>query len=244
MQHPSRVVLKLSGEVLAGTRKDGIDPKTLASVGDSLARALADGARTAVVLGGGNIFRGLGAASKGMDRVTADQMGMLATVMNGLALRDAIIRAGGRATLFTAFSMDRIGTLYKVERAREQIETGAAAIIAGGTGNPYFSTDTAAALRAVELCCQVFFKGTKVDGVFDKDPAEHKDAKRFTTLGIDELINRRLGVLDLTAATLCRENSIDIRVYKMTAPNAIYAAAMGEPIGTLVRATGDGKSDY
>ena len=231
-----RVMLKLSGEVLAGPSKVGLDPKTLDSVGNELARASNDGARAAVVLGGGNIFRGLGDAAKGMDRVAADQMGMLATLINGLALRDAIERAGGRGALFNAFPVGPVAEPYSVVKARLALDEGILTIVAGGTGNPFFSTDSAAALRAAELGCSLLLKGTKVDGVYDKDPQKHADAKRFDELTVDEMLEKRLGVMDLTAATLCRENNIDIRVYKMTEQGIVHRAALGEPLGTLVRA--------
>lgn len=232
----SRVVLKLSGEVLAGAEDTGLSLEILDNVARQLSDARTAGAEVAVVLGGGNIFRGLGAAAKGMDRVAADQMGMLATVINGLALGDAIKRSGGRAELFTAFPVGPVGSPYKVNRVRRSIKNGDIAILSGGTGNPFFSTDTAAALRAAELGASLFLKGTKVDGVYDKDPAVHTDAKRFDQLTVDEVIERRLGVIDLTAATLCRENGIDIRVYRMTDEQVIRRAALGEPIGTLISA--------
>jgi uridylate kinase len=232
----SRVVLKLSGEVLAGAEDTGLSLEILDNVARQLSDARTAGAEVAVVLGGGNIFRGLGAAAKGMDRVAADQMGMLATVINGLALGDAIKRSGGRAELFTAFPVGPVGSPYKVNRVRRSIKNGNIAILSGGTGNPFFSTDTAAALRAAELGASLFLKGTKVDGVYDKDPAVHTDAKRFDQLTVDEVIERRLGVIDLTAATLCRENGIDIRVYRMTDEQVIRRAALGEPIGTLISA--------
>ena len=171
-----------------------------------------------------------------MDRVAADQMGMLATVVNGIALTDAIVRAGGRARLFTAFQVGSMGTPYSAQLAREAIDSGVLAILTGGTGNPFFSTDTAAALRAAELGCDLFLKGTKVDGVYDKDPEINDDAERFDELSIDEMVELRLGVIDLTAATMCRENNIDIRVYRMTDPQVVRRAALGEPLGSLVRA--------
>ena len=236
LQSP-RVMLKLSGEVLAGTSKSGLNPAVLDTIANELTLALTRGARAAVVLGGGNIFRGLGAAAKGMDRVTADQMGMLATVINGLALRDAILRAGGKSKLFTAFEVGKTGTVYTPERARKTIDKGAIAIISGGTGNPFFSTDTAAALRAAELGCSLLLKGTKVDGVYDRDPEKFENAKRFDEITIDEALSLRVGVIDLTAATLCRENKIDIRVYRMTDPKVIVRAALGEPLGSLIKAT-------
>ncbi len=231
-----RVMLKLSGEVLAGSVKVGLDPTVLNRTATELVSAQKDGAQTAVVLGGGNIFRGLDNATKGMDRVTGDQMGMLATIINGLALLDAVKRAGGKGELFTSFPVGPVGSLYAPNRVRETIGKGDLAILAGGTGNPFFSTDTAAALRAAELECGLLLKGTKVDGVYDKDPEKHPDAKRFESMTIDDMLEQRLGVIDLTAATLCRENNIDIRVYRMTENNMIRRAALGEPIGTLVTA--------
>jgi uridylate kinase len=233
----STIVLKLSGEVLAGNEKRGIDPDTLKSVANSLARAVKDGAKLAVILGGGNFIRGLSVQKTGISRVTGDQMGMIATVMNGLALRDAIVHAGAKAELFTAFAMDRIGKLYTPLAAQECLDSGALAILSGGTGNPFFSTDTGSALRAAELGCRLFLKGTKVDGVYNKDPAIHSDAVRYDELTIEDMIDQKLAVIDLTAATMCRENGIDIRVYRMTDPDIIYRAAMGEAVGTLVRAT-------
>jgi uridylate kinase len=233
---PPLLVLKLSGEVFAGPERSGLDPETLERTATELEEALGAGARAAVVLGGGNIFRGLGAAARGMDRVTGDQMGMLATVINGLALRDAVRRQGGRAELFTAFPMGPVGELFVRDRVRDVVEGGALAILSGGTGNPFFSTDSAAALRAAELGAELLVKGTKVDGVYDRDPAVHDDAERFEELSFDELLSRRLGVIDLTAATLCRENGIDLRVLRMTDPGAVRRAALGEPLGTIVRA--------
>ena len=231
-----RVILKLSGEILAGSSGTGLDPEVLDSVAAQIARALSDGARVGAVLGGGNIFRGIKAATGGMDRVTADEIGMLATVINGLALRDAVRRTGSSAQLFTARPMGPIGQLYTRDRALEIINSGGLAIFCGGTGNPFFSTDSGAALRCAELGCDLLLKGTKVDGVYDKDPMKHADASRFDTLTIDDMVQRKLGVMDLTAATMCRENNVDILVYKMTVPNAIYNAALGKSRGTRVTA--------
>ncbi len=229
-----RVMMKLSGEVLAGKSGAGLDAAVLADVATQLKRAVDEGARIAAVLGGGNIFRGLGEAARGMDRVTADQMGMLATVINGLALMDALRQAGAGATLFTAFPIGAVGAPYVRDSARAVMERHEVAILSAGTGNPFFSTDSAAALRAAELGCDVFMKGTKVDGVYDKDPARFADAIRFDTLSFDEMLERRLKVIDLTAATLCRENDIDLRVYRMTADGVIHRAALGEPLGSLI----------
>ena len=229
-----RMMLKLSGEVLAGEGGSGLDDGILLEVASQLTKALAEEARLAVVLGGGNIFRGLSSVAKDMDRVTADQMGMLATIINGLALKDAVHRSGGKAELFTAFPVGAVGQPYRRDDVSDAMDAGALAILSGGTGNPFFSTDSAAALRAAELGCEVFLKGTKVDGVYDKDPVRFKNAVRFETISIDEVLERRLGVLDLTAATLCRENGIDIRVYKMTDVDIIYRVASGDACGTLV----------
>lgn len=229
-----RVMLKLSGEVLAGTKGQGLDTTTLNQVGSELVRAQKNGCRAGAVLGGGNIFRGLGDAAKGMDRVTADEMGMLATVINGLALRDAVRRNGGRAQLFTARPMGPIGKPYQRDDALEAIDNGQLAILAGGTGNPFFSTDSGAALRAAELGCDLFLKGTKVDGVYDKDPATHEDAIRFENLSFSTMIEQKLGVMDLTAATILMETGVSALVYKMTEDNAVYNAAMGICSGTKV----------
>ncbi len=228
------VMLKLSGEVLAGSRGTGLDPKMLDQVAAELVRAQKEGSKAAAVLGGGNIFRGLGEAAKGMDRVTADEMGMLATVINGLALRDAIRRAGGKAELFTARPMGPIGRPYVRDEAEKAMNSGSLAILSGGTGNPFFSTDSGAALRAAELRCDLLLKGTKVDGVYDRDPARHPDAVRYESLSYDEMIEQKLGVIDLTAATICRENRVELLVYRMTEPNAIYKAATGISDGTKV----------
>jgi uridylate kinase len=229
-----KMLLKLSGEVLAGKGGTGLDAEVLSTVASQLVKALNEGARIAAVLGGGNIFRGLGAAAKNMDRVIADQMGMLATIINGLALTDAVRAQGGKAELFTAFPVGAVGEPYSRDRALRAVNDHALAVLSGGTGNPFFSTDSGAALRAAELGCDVFLKGTKVDGVYDKDPAKFSDAKRFDEITVDDVIERRLGIIDLTAATLCRENRIDIRVYKMTDPDIIYRVASGRPEGTLI----------
>ncbi len=229
-----KVVLKLSGEVLAGDAGSGIDPATLSATANQLVMAQKEGARAALILGGGNIFRGLSAAAGGMDRVTGDEMGMLATVINGLALKDAIRRAGGKVQLYTARPLGPIGQPYVRDEVRDAMNAGVLVILAGGTGNPFFSTDSGAALRAAELGCDLFLKGTKVDGVYDKDPARHADAKRYTSLTFDEMIEKKLGVMDLTAATLLLQNNVSALVYKMTAPDAIYHAALGKCAGTEI----------
>lgn len=229
-----KVVLKLSGEVLAGDAGSGIDPATLSATATQLVMAQKEGARAALILGGGNIFRGLSAAAGGMDRVTGDEMGMLATVINGLALKDAIRRAGGNVQLYTARPLGPIGRPYVRDEVRDVMNAGVLVILAGGTGNPFFSTDSGAALRAAELECDLFLKGTKVDGVYDKDPARHADAQRYTSLTFDEMIEKKLGVMDLTAATLLLQNNVSALVYKMTEPDAIYHAALGKCAGTKI----------
>ena len=229
-----RVVLKLSGEVLAGEAGSGIDPATLSATAKQLVKAQQDGAKAALILGGGNIFRGLSAAAGGMDRVTGDEMGMLATVINGLALKDAILREGGDVQLFTARPMGPIGKPYVRDDVRQAMNNGTLVILSGGTGNPFFSTDSGAALRAAELGCDLFLKGTKVDGVYDKDPARHNDAKRYDRISFDAMIEQKLGVMDLTAALLLLENNVSALVYKMTAPDAIYNAALGKCDGTRI----------
>jgi uridylate kinase len=229
-----KVVLKLSGEVLAGDAGSGIDPATLSATANQLVMAQKEGARAALILGGGNIFRGLSAAAGGMDRVTGDEMGMLATVINGLALKDAIRRAGGNVQLYTARPLGPIGQPYVRDEVRDAMNAGVLVILAGGTGNPFFSTDSGAALRAAELECDLFLKGTKVDGVYDKDPARYADAKRYTSLTFNEMIEKKLGVMDLTAATLLLQNNVSALVYKMTEPDAIYHAALGKCAGTEI----------
>lgn len=227
-------MLKLSGEVLAGEKGFGLNPEVLNSTALQLVNAQKDGARAAVVLGGGNIFRGLGDAAAKMDRVTADEMGMLATVINGLALKDAIISQGGRAALFTARPLGPVGKPYVRDDVQEKLDAGYIVILSGGTGNPFFSTDSGAALRAAELSCDLYLKGTKVDGVYDSDPAKNSAAKRYDKISYDDMIEQKLTVMDLTASTLLRENRVTALVYKMTEPDSIYNAALGKPYGTLI----------
>jgi uridylate kinase len=229
-----KVMLKLSGEVLAGAKGFGLAADVLDDAAQQLAKAQTEGASAAIVLGGGNIFRGLGQAAEKMDRVTADEMGMLATVINGLALKDAIIRAGGKAVLFTARPMGPIGRPYIRDDVNDAMNNGNLAILAGGTGNPFFSTDSGAALRAAELNCDLFLKGTKVDGVYDSDPAKNPDAKRYETVTYDQMIEQKLMVMDLTATTLLRENNVSALIYKMTEPDSIYHAALGNCPGTTI----------
>ena len=230
----SRVLLKLSGESLMGEQHYGIDTKRLADYAEQIAQAVQNGVQVAIVIGGGNIFRGLQGASKGFDRVKGDQMGMLATVINSLALSSALEAAGQPAKVFTAINMFPIGEHYSKWRAIEALEAGTVAIISGGTGNPFFTTDTGSALRAVEVEADVMLKGTRVDGIYTADPEKHPDAVKFTEITYDEVYTRGLKVMDLTATALCKENKMPIVVFNMDTRGNLAKVLAGEPIGTLV----------
>lgn len=230
----SRVLLKLSGESLMGEQHYGIDTKRLADYAEQIAQAVQNGVQVAIVIGGGNIFRGLQGASKGFDRVKGDQMGMLATVINSLALSSALEAAGQPAKVFTAINMFPIGEHYSKWRAIEALEAGTVAIISGGTGNPFFTTDTGSALRAVEVEADVMLKGTRVDGIYTADPEKHPDAVKFTEITYDEVYTRGLKVMDLTATALCKENKMPIVVFDMDTRGNLAKVLAGEPIGTLV----------
>ncbi len=230
----SRVLLKLSGESLMGEQHYGIDTKRLADYAEQIAQAVQSGVQVAIVIGGGNIFRGLQGASKGFDRVKGDQMGMLATVINSLALSSALEAAGQPAKVFTAINMFPIGEHYSKWRAIEALNAGTVAIISGGTGNPFFTTDTGSALRAVEVEADVMLKGTRVDGIYTADPEKHPDAVKFTEITYDEVYTRGLKVMDLTATALCKENRMPIVVFDMDTRGNLAKVLAGEPIGTLV----------
>lgn len=230
----SRVLLKLSGESLMGEQHYGIDTKRLADYAEQIAQAVQSGVQVAIVIGGGNIFRGLQGASKGFDRVKGDQMGMLATVINSLALSSALEAVGQPAKVFTAINMFPIGEHYSKWRAIEALNAGIVAIISGGTGNPFFTTDTGSALRAVEVEADVMLKGTRVDGIYTADPEKHPDAVKFTEITYDEVYTRGLKVMDLTATALCKENSMPIVVFDMDTRGNLAKVLAGEPIGTLV----------
>ena len=230
----SRVLLKLSGESLMGEQHYGIDTKRLADYAEQIAQAVQNGVQVAIVIGGGNIFRGLQGASKGFDRVKGDQMGMLATVINSLALSSALEAVGQPAKLFTAINMFPIGEHYSKWRAIEALQAGTVAIISGGTGNPFFTTDTGSALRAVEVEADVMLKGTRVDGIYTADPEKHPDAVKFTEITYDEVYTRGLKVMDLTATALCKENKMPIVVFDMDTRGNLAKVLAGEPIGTLV----------
>lgn len=229
-----RILLKLSGESLMGEQGYGIDTKRLNEYAAQIHEVAASGVQVAIVIGGGNIFRGLSGASKGFDRVKGDQMGMLATVINSLALSSALEAAGQPAKVFTAINMFPIGEHYSKWRAIEAMDGGAVAIISGGTGNPFFTTDTGSALRGIEVEAEVMLKGTRVDGIYTADPEKDPTATKFTEITYDEVYNRGLKVMDLTATALCKENKLPIIVFDMDTPGNLKKVLEGEPIGTLV----------
>jgi uridylate kinase len=231
-----RILLKLSGEALMGPARFGIDPETLQGIAEQVKEVLALGVEVAVVIGGGNIFRGLAESSRGMDRATADYMGMLATVMNALALQDALERLGCKTRVMSAIEMHQVAEPYIRRRATRHLEKGRIVIFAAGTGNPYFTTDTAAALRATEVHADVLLKATKVDGVFDADPKKHGDAKKFEALTYIDVLNRGLQVMDSTAISLCMDNALPIVVFNLLQRGNIMRVVCGEEIGTWVRA--------
>lgn len=229
-----RILLKLSGESLMGHQGYGIDPERLASYAAQINKLAETGIDIAIVIGGGNIFRGLSGAAKGFDRVKGDQMGMLATVINSLALSSALESIGRPARVLTSVGMFPIGEPYSPARAIETLANGKIAIIAGGTGNPFFTTDTASALRAVEIKADVMLKGTRVDGIYTADPEKDHTATKFDKISYDEIYNLGLKIMDLTATTLCKENGMKIVVFDMDTPGNLQKVIDGENIGTLV----------
>jgi uridylate kinase len=231
-----RILLKLSGEALLGDRPYGVDPAVCAFIAKQVADVRATGVEVGIVVGGGNIFRGLAAAARGMDRATGDYIGMLATVMNGLALQDAIERAGMPVRVMSAIAMNEIAEPYIRRRAVRHLEKGRVTIFVAGTGNPYFTTDTAAALRAIEIGAEVLLKATKVDGVYDADPMQHPTAHRYERLTYQDLLRDQLKVLDAAAVSLCQENDLPILVFDLNAPDNIRRVAAGESVGTLISA--------
>lgn len=230
-----RILLKLSGEALAGDQGFGINPEVIHNIARGVADAHASGVELGMVIGGGNIVRGVAAASKGMDRASADYMGMLATCINALAMQDALEKMGVYTRVQSAIEMAEIAEPYIRRRAIRHLEKKRVVIFAAGTGNPYFTTDTAAALRAMEIDAEVIMKATKVDGVYDKDPNKFSDAVKFDELSYIEVLNRRLAVMDSTAISLCMDNSLPILTFNMKDPANILRAVRGEKIGTLVR---------
>lgn len=232
----SRVLLKVSGESLIGDHDYGIDPEVANQLANEIATVQKEGVEIAIVIGGGNIFRGLAASAAGMDRATADYMGMLATVMNALALSDALERYGAETRVVTAIEMREVAEPYVRRRAVRHLEKGRIVVFAAGTGNPYFTTDTAAALRANEIRANVILKGTKVDGVFTSDPMTDPNATRLKQLTHLQVIERGLKVMDATAVSLCMDNRMPIVVFNLTTPGNIRRAILGQPIGSLVTA--------
>lgn len=233
-----RVLLKLSGEALMGSEDYGIDPKVITRLASEVIEAQAAGAEIALVVGGGNIFRGAGLAAGGMDRVTGDHMGMLATVINALAMQDALEKLGGKARVMSAIKINDVCEDYIRRRAIRHLEKGRLVIFAAGTGNPFFTTDSGAALRAIEIGADLLLKATKVDGVYDKDPNKHPDAVRFDRLGYDEVIARNLQVMDTAAFALARDSDLPLRIFDMSQPGELLRILRGEDIGTLVQGRG------
>ena len=229
-----RILLKLSGESLMGEKQYGIDEKRIAEYATQIKEIADMGIEIGIVIGGGNIFRGLSGTSKGVDRVKGDQMGMLATVINSLALSSALEKIGQKAQVFTAINMFPIGEYYSKWRAIEAMQNGTVAIISGGTGNPFFTTDTGSALRGIEIEAEVMLKGARVDGIYTADPEKDPTAKKFDKISYDEIYTRGLKVMDLTATTLCKENHLPIIVFDMDTVGNLKKVLSGENIGTLV----------
>ncbi|HJR77830.1 MAG TPA: UMP kinase [Nitrospiraceae bacterium] len=229
-----RILLKVSGEMLAGEQGYGIQPSVLEGLADEIAGVVAMGVQVAVVIGGGNIFRGIAASASGMERASADYMGMLATVLNALALQNALERKGTSTRVQSAIEMRQLAEGYIRRRAIRHLEKNRVVIFAGGTGNPYFSTDTAAALRAMEIGAQVIMKGTKVDGIYDSDPLKNADAKKYADIPFMTILNQNLKVMDSTAVSLCMDNQLPLIVFNLKEKGNFERVVRGEPIGTLV----------
>jgi len=231
-----RILLKVSGEVLAGQGSFGIDAARVAALSEEVAEVARAGVQIGLVVGGGNFFRGVAAAAQKMDRVAADHMGMLATVINALALQDALEKSGVPTRVMTAIEMHSVAEPYIRRRAIRHLEKGRIVVFAAGTSNPYFSTDTAATLRGLEIHAELVAKATRVDGVYDKDPLTHPDAVRFSEIGYSEVLSRDLRVMDASAVAMCRDNHLPIMVFNLNVRGNIMRMAMGEPIGTLIHA--------
>ncbi|MDC9723627.1 MAG: UMP kinase [Urechidicola sp.] len=230
-----RILLKLSGEALLGDRDHGIDPKRLAEYADDIKTIIDKGVQVAIVIGGGNIFRGVAGASNGMDRVQADYMGMLATVINGLALQSALEDADIQTRLQTAIKIEAVAEPYIKRKAVRHLEKGRVVIFGAGTGNPFFTTDSAAVLRAIEVEADVILKGTRVDGIYNKDPEKNNDAVKFDNISFDDVLKKGLKIMDTTAFTLSQENDLPIVVFDMNTPGNLLKVVTGENIGTLVK---------
>ena len=232
-----RILLKLSGEAMMGNQEYGIDPAVVQTVAQEIKEVRALGVEVGIVIGGGNIYRGVAASAEGMDRTSADHMGMLATAINSLALQDALEKMGIFTRVMSAIEMNRVAEPYIRRRAVRHLEKGRVVIFAGGTGNPFFTTDTAAALRAMEVKSQVILKATKVDGVYDHDPMIHRKAKKFTKLSYIEVLNLGLKIMDPTAVSLCMENHLPIIVFNLTRRGNIQRVVLGQKIGTIIGGT-------
>lgn len=230
-----RVLLKLSGEALAGEQGYGIDPQTITTIANEVKEVVECGVQLSLVIGGGNIFRGLAASSKGMDRASADYMGMLATMINALAMQDALEKIGVDTRVQSAIAMQEVAEPYIRRRAIRHLEKGRVVIFGAGTGNPYFTTDTAASLRAMEVGAEVILKGTKVDGVYTADPKKDLNATKFTELTYIDVLKKGLQVMDATATSLCMDNSLPIIVFDVTTDGNVKKVVYGEPIGTIVK---------
>jgi len=229
-----RILLKLSGEALMGDKEFGIDGSRLLEYANEIKAVMAEGLELAIVIGGGNIFRGVQGASSGMDRVQADHMGMLATMINGLALQSTLEECGVRTRLQSAIEMNKIAEPFVRRRAVRHLEKGRVVIFGSGTGNPYFTTDTAATLRAIEINADIILKGTRVDGIYTSDPEKNKDAVKYDTITFDEVYSKGLDVMDMTAFTLSKENNLSILVFDMNKPGNLMRVVLGEKVGTLV----------
>ncbi len=229
-----RILLKLSGEALLGSQDYGIDPEVIGRIAREIKEVSRAGVEVGVVIGGGNIFRGAGLAASGIDRVTGDHMGMLATVMNALALQDSLEKMEVTARVMSAIKINEVCEDYIRRRAIRHLEKGRVVIFAAGTGNPFFTTDSAASLRAVEICADMVLKATKVDGIYSDDPVANPDAERYESLAYDEVIQRNLKVMDTSAIVLCRDQNVPLRIFDMNRPGALAKIVQGENIGTLV----------
>lgn len=229
-----RILLKISGEALMGDGDYGIDPATILRVAGEIHDLVEQGVEIGLVIGGGNIFRGAGLAQGGIDRVTGDHMGMLATVMNALAMQDALEKLGSQCRVMSALKINQVCEDYIRRRAKRHLEKGRVVLFAAGTGNPFFTTDSAASLRAIEIGAEIMLKATKVDGVYDSDPMKNPEAVRYDKLGYDEAIVKKLGVMDTTALVLCRDQNVPVRVFNLFEPGNLLRVVQGEAVGTLV----------
>jgi uridylate kinase len=229
-----RILLKLSGEVLAGDARFGVDPARVQSLAEEIAELHRTGVQLGLVIGGGNFFRGVAAAARNMDRVAADHMGMLATIINCLAVQDALEKQGAPTRVMTAIQMHQVAEPYIRRRAVRHLEKGRVVLFGGGTSNPYFSTDSAGALRALEIQAEIFAKATGVDGVYDSDPRRNPQAVRYETVSYNEVLAKGLAVMDAPAVAMCRDNQLPIQVFNLTTRGNIMRMAMGEPVGTLI----------